>query len=366
MDLSTALLVASALCGVGAGLLGQRGRDYLGFGAFVTGFAALMALLIMAFVLFSAMAGLNEFGIFHLIYLVVVVGVPVMGLTIAATARFYKRGSTGLGALVLLSLVPAAVGLYGTHIEPGNLRVDAHRLEVPGVNRAIRVGVLADLQSPTIGDYENGAIDELLAADPQIVVIPGDLWHMPASEYAVREPELVELVRRLTNAVEFVVMVEGDNDNLDGLSRIAEFTGATLLQDDFIEFEIGAQPVIIAGITRKGVGLEGLFGHLSGADPNALTIMLSHWPDVVERHPDISGTDLVISGHTHGGQVSIPGFGPLVTHSDVPRNVAAGGLHVLGERNIYVSTGVGLERGQAPQVRLGVRPSIGVIDIVGS
>jgi predicted MPP superfamily phosphohydrolase len=50
----------------------------------------------------------------------------------------------------------------------------------------------------------------------------------------------------------------------------------------------------------------------------------------------------------------------------VPREVAAGGLHVLGGRNVYVSTGVGIERGQAPQVRLGVRPSVGVLDIVPS
>lgn len=366
MDLSTTLAVTSAICGVGAALLGQRGRDYLGFGAFVTGMLALLALLILTFVGFAALAQLNEFGMMHLIYLFFVIGVPVMGLTIGLTARFLKRGSNGLGVLMVLSLLPIGIGLYGTHIEPTNLRVDAHRLAVPGMERVIRIGVLADLQAPTVGEYENRAVDEILEANPQIVVIPGDLWHMPAEEYANREPEFVELIRRLTNAVEVVVMVEGDNDNLAGLTRIADFTGAILLKDQVVELAIGPQAVIIAGVTRDNTSLETLLGHLSGADPDALTILLSHWPDVVEHHPDIAGTDLVIAGHTHGGQVSIPGFGPLVTHTDVPRSVAAGGLHQLAGRNIYVSTGVGLERGQAPQVRLGVRPSIGVLDIVPS
>ena len=366
MDLSTALAVASVICGIGAALLGQRGRDYLGLGAFVTGTLALLALLIITFVGFAALAGLNQFGLMHLIYLVVVIGVPVMGVTIGLVARFYKRGTNGLGVLIFLSLIPIGVGLYGTHVEPNNLRVDAHRLEVAGMERVIRVGVLADLQTDTVGEYENKAVDEILAANPQIVVVPGDLWHMPAEEYALREPEFVELVRRLTNAVEVVVLVEGDNDDLAGLTRIAEFTGAVLLKDEVLELQFGAQQVVIAGITQENNSLETLMGHLSALDPATLTILLSHWPDVVESFPDIGGTDLVIAGHTHGGQVSIPGFGPLITHTDVPRNVAAGGLHRVGERNIYVSTGVGIERGQAPQVRLGVRPSVGVLDIVPS
>ncbi|MDE0223120.1 MAG: hypothetical protein OXJ90_27900, partial [Spirochaetaceae bacterium] len=50
----------------------------------------------------------------------------------------------------------------------------------------------------------------------------------------------------------------------------------------------------------------------------------------------------------------------------VPRHVAAGGLHELYGTPIYVSTGVGRERGNAPQLRLGVRPSIGIIDLVPS
>jgi len=50
---------------------------------------------------------------------------------------------------------------------------------------------------------------------------------------------------------------------------------------------------------------------------------------------------------THGGQVVIPGFGPPMTLTHVPRAVAAGGLHHVDGRAIYVSRGVGHERGQA-------------------
>lgn len=59
----------------------------------------------------------------------------------------------------------------------------------------------------------------------------------------------------------------------------------------------------------------------------------------------------------------MPGFGPLVTLSRVPRHVAAGGLHTVADTPIYVGTGVGLERGQAPQVRLFSRPSVGIVTL---
>ncbi len=76
-----------------------------------------------------------------------------------------------------------------------------------------------------------------------------------------------------------------------------------------------------------------------------------------------AGIDLIASGHTHGGQVAIPGFGPLVRSSPVSRAVAAGGLHTVAGNAIYVTTGVGVVRNQAPQVRLGTHPSIGLVTL---
>jgi hypothetical protein len=49
--------------------------------------------------------------------------------------------------------------------------------------------------------------------------------------------------------------------------------------------------------------------------------------------------------------------------SGIPRHVAAGGLHTIDGIPIYLSNGVGLERADAPQVRLGDRPSVGVVTL---
>ena len=73
--------------------------------------------------------------------------------------------------------------------------------------------------------------------------------------------------------------------------------------------------------------------------------------------------DLTIAGHTHGGQVRIPFFGPPITLSRVPRRVAGGGLHELQGNAIYVSRGVGCERASAPRVRLNCPPEVSLLTL---
>ena len=92
-------------------------------------------------------------------------------------------------------------------------------------------------------------------------------------------------------------------------------------------------------------------------------LLVAHRPDVVLRLDPFSRVDLVVAGHTHGGQFQLPGIGPLHIASRVPRRVGAGGLNALSGRDIYVSRGVGVERGQAPKLRLGAPPEISLITL---
>jgi predicted MPP superfamily phosphohydrolase len=93
-------------------------------------------------------------------------------------------------------------------------------------------------------------------------------------------------------------------------------------------------------------------------------LLLTHRPDPVLGLGPATRVDLVVAGHTHGGQVQLPFVGPLMTLTSVPRPVAAGGLHDLGSgRRIYVSRGVGLERGQAPRLRLLCPPEVSLLEL---
>lgn len=73
---------------------------------------------------------------------------------------------------------------------------------------------------------------------------------------------------------------------------------------------------------------------------------------------------MLVAGHTHGGQVRLPGIGPLITLSAVPRSRAAGVIHPASGATRVVSRGLGMERGPAPRLRFLCRPEIVVIDVV--
>ena len=71
--------------------------------------------------------------------------------------------------------------------------------------------------------------------------------------------------------------------------------------------------------------------------------------------------DLLLAGHTHGGQVQLPGIGPLLTLYGVPRDWASGLTEIHPGQYLLVSRGIGLERGNAPRLRFLCRPELIVI-----
>ena len=317
--------------------------------------------------LFSAggfvVTGLDGFTLIHVVYLVLVVGVPLAGAIVLTFARERSRAIT---ALCLAAQLAIPVGIYATHIEPFWLRTDSVELSVAGVGERIRVGVLADLQTTEIGSYENEAVDQLIEAAPDMVLIPGDLYQFDEDVFDERAPQFSEVIQRLVDAASTVLLVSGNTDTVAGLRAITEGTGARVLDNEVETLVVNGTVVSVGGTTlfSDERAAQRVADRLMDDDLADVRIFLAHKPDAIELLEGRS-VDLLVSGHTHGGQVSLPFFGPPLTLSDVPRHVAAGGLHELDGTAVYVSTGVGRERDNAPQLRFGVRPSIGIIDLVG-
>jgi predicted MPP superfamily phosphohydrolase len=83
-----------------------------------------------------------------------------------------------------------------------------------------------------------------------------------------------------------------------------------------------------------------------------VAIGVVHTPDVVSEWA-LGGYDLVLAGHTHGGQVRIPGVGAVVTNCTLPPALAAG-LHRIGGAWLHVSPGLGT--GRFSPIRFNCRP----------
>ncbi len=273
-------------------------------------------------------------------------------------------------AVAWLSLLMVPIAAKAMWLDPRDLRVE--RVTVP-VNPAragsapLVVGVLADLQTTRIGPHEEAAVDRLMEGAPDLILVPGDLFQGPSDVFFEVLPDFHRLLGRL-HAPGGVWVVPGNTDYRDGLRTLLEGTGARLLVDASTTVRVKDRVVTIHGVDetnlRPGVLADARFDTAKLAafetapGDEDIRLVLAHRPRVVSSLAPDTRVDLVVAGHTHGGQVAFPWIGPPIVLSPLPNRVAAGGLHALDGRRLYISRGVGMERFQAPRVRFLVPPEV--------
>lgn len=319
--------------------------------------------------------GLDLFGMIHLAYVALVVALPaagalVMGLSVSGRI-LASRGARVLAGLALLG-VP--VGVYATFIAPFDLRVEAAHVTFAGDRRgsgAIRVGVLADLQTSEVSEYERAAVERMLALEPDVVVVPGDLYQGLAGRgpgFEAALPGFRALFKRLGGVPGGVFVTLGNVDFPERVEAMLAGTNARLLVNEVAAVRVRDRELSILGL-ELDVGSPQARGAIAafseGGAQGDVRVVVSHLPDAALLLTPRSRVDLVVAGHTHGGQVVVPGLGPPMTLTSVPRDVAAGGLGSIAGNAIYVSRGLGLERGQAPRIRFLCPPEITLLTLGG-
>lgn len=179
------------------------------------------------------------------------------------------------------------------------------------------------------------------ALEPDVMVLTGDLVDKHPWEVEPLAREMGRLKARLG-----VWAVLGGHDVTAGERLCAQAlaeNGIRLLRNEAAPLVEGPTPLWIAGVRDNSeYSLDRLDAALAAVPSGARTILLAHSPDIIgeaaERH-----VDLVLSGHTHGGQICAPFFGPIVTESRLGRRFARG-LRRAGQTWIYTSRGVGTVR----------------------
>lgn len=120
----------------------------------------------------------------------------------------------------------------------------------------------------------------------------------------------------------------------------------------------GPVDLYIAGVDDVSEGAPSLWRALEGVPRHAPTLLLSHNPDILLA-PGVEQADVVLSGHTHGGQIVLPLVGAAHTHSDYLNRRAASGYLPRGNTHLYVTRGIG----EGIPLRFGARPEIALITL---
>lgn len=287
---------------------------------------------------------------------------------VLALRRAWAPGSTRTEKWIAPTtlLFTLLLGWYAAFVEPNRLQVEHVRVTLstwPEGAPPLRVAVLADIQSPLLTAREREAVAVTNALQPDLILIPGDLVAQ-----SLREDNPVECGRFVAQALRAPLGVYAVNGDVDeyiagGLEKILEGTPVRLLENESVLLakEI---PVELAGFDPRDPA--SYHRSLRQSPRASCRIAMVHRPRHARELQGV-GFDLVISGHCHGGQVVVPGFGPPITLSPLPREIAAGGLHAIGAgTQLYVSRGVGMEAGFAPLLRLFCPPEITLLTIGGA
>jgi uncharacterized protein len=266
----------------------------------------------------------------------------------------------------------AGAGAYARWIEPTWLKTYEVEITVPRLDPAFDGYVITQLSDLHVGggvptSLLEEAVARCLDAKPDLAVLTGDFIQDRRPE---RSTGTVEEVLGSLTARDGVLAVLGNHDagvfssdhtpdvrKMNLVTKALESAGARVLEN--------AERILTRGSARlRVIGLGDLWTRRFRPDPLARrhpdmpTIALSHNPDTA---PELSrlGCDVILSGHTHGGQVRIPFFTP--PRLPVRRHDLAAGLVHLpadeGGAQVYVNRGVGWLR----QVRFCVRPEVTVI-----
>lgn len=290
-----------------------------------------------------------------------------------------------LKALAGLFLAATGAGAgYAGVIEPSEQRITRYGFTPARwpAGRRLRLAVLSDLH---IGGPHMpvsrlpGIVQATNALDPDLTLLLGDF--VASRRRHDDDPAMSEwageLARLRSRQGSFAILGNHDwwhdapalarRSGPTEVGRALETAGITLLENRALRLETGAGPVWLAGlgdqiafqVLRQGppYGIDNLPATLAQiADDGAPVIMMAHEPDAFARMPARVG--LTLSGHTHGGQVRLFGWSPVVP-SRYGNRYAYGHVREDG-RDLVVHGGMGTSK---LPIRLGVPPEIVLIEL---
>lgn len=203
------------------------------------------------------------------------------------------------------------------------LRVQRHDVHLSGLPRAFDGYTLLQISDPHVDlspDIPDTLIDCVRTLDYDACVLTGDYRTRTFGDY---QPTLDALARIQPHLKGPVYAVLGNHDTIQMVPGM-EALGIRVLLNEVVVLERASSPLHLAGIDdAHQYRLHDVKKVRQAIPPDAVAILLSHTPEAYREAAD-AGFHLMLSGHTHGGQICLPGGFPLFTDANCPRRYTKG------------------------------------------
>jgi predicted MPP superfamily phosphohydrolase len=305
----------------------------------------------------------------------------------------------------LFGLLFLGFGIDVLYVEPYRLVVEHYEIKTSKIKKPLKIVFVTDIQTDRVSQHERRTLKKIQEQNADLIILGGDyLQYYPGTPYA---DELPEKFRQLFLEIPLkaplgVYAIHGNigptNEELFKDTGIEPITSSTLFEHWGADQDLG--PIDLEFL---GLGDSRGFSELRGGPEEALpqtgnfVVMAGHYPNYAINGYDSGPTenfkglgfmnakkapDLMLAGHTHGGQFVIPGFGAVAGKVVIPVlgsvRLPGGDHHVVqmphemmsgfftfpNGGHLLISRGTGMDRGWAPRIRFLCPPEISVIDIV--
>jgi uncharacterized protein len=239
-----------------------------------------------------------------------------------------------------------AIFLYGSRLEPAMLQVVRLRLRLPRLGSGLRGFRLVQISDLHFGGWMSRSrlervVEKVLMQNPDTVAITGDIISRHSPDPAIFT-NLAAALAPMASRVQTVAVL-GNHDHRYGvkeLRRLFDDIGVYELHNRVLTLTRGESQLHLAGVDDIWMGQDDFDGLLEQLPPEGAAVLLAHEPDFADISAESGRFDLQISGHTHGGQVVLPFWGPLALPG--MGNRYPSGLYRVRKMLQYTNRGVGM------------------------
>lgn len=272
--------------------------------------------------------------------------------------RWQKR--LRLALTLILLLVCGVVG-WAFFIEPNRLVVRQETLELqrwPSGLTGLKIAVLSDIHAGSAYIDEGKLrliVERTNQLQPDLIVILGDYIAGNSRGSHRMEPEVFAPILKDLHAPLGVYSVLGNHDwwyNGRKVRNVLEANGIKVLEDEVARIDVRGNSLWLVGLADLWTRPQHIDETIAQVPEGETVIALTHNPDVFPNIP--ARVNLLLAGHTHGGQVRLPLIGSVVESSRYGERYALGHI-VENGHDLFVTTGIGTS---IVPVRFGVPPEI--------
>jgi len=286
-----------------------------------------------------------------------------------APKKVTRRDFMKLSGMSMLSILLAGMtGLgYASLVEPSWLVVEQIKLTLPRLSSKFSGFRIAQISDIHLGGWMNKerltqVVETVISQTPDLVVMTGDYvighnWHgdVNATLTVLRE-EISKLTSRF-----LTLSVLGNHDhwlNAAVVQTSLNACGVIDIGNDVFSLDRGGSKFHIAGVDDAYVEHDDLKLVLEKLPEHGAAILLVHEPDYADLSSETGRFELQLSGHSHGGQVVLPFFGPPILPKFAEKYPS--GLYKVNNMYQYTNRGVGMTN---PTIRFNCRPEITVFTL---